>query len=133
MKIEKHMTASVHSVGRAQSLSVAHEMMRKYQIRHLPVLEGGKLVGIVTERDLHLLETLRDVDPDAVPVEEAMSAEVYAVTPDDPLAEVVRTMSERKYGSAVVMRGTKVVGLFTTTDALRLLATLTEERKGGFF
>jgi hydroxylamine dehydrogenase len=44
-----------------------------------------------------------------------------------------RTMSERKYGSAVVMRGAKVVGVFTTTDALRLLATLTEEKKGGFY
>ncbi len=124
MRIEKYMTASVHSVGRSQSLSKAHEMMRKFNVRHLPVLEGGKLVGLVTERDLHLIETLRDVDPDAVAVEEAMSPEVYAVNPRDSLAEVALTMADRKYGSAVVMDGLKVVGLFTTTDALRIVAEL---------
>lgn len=57
----------------------------EHQIRHLPVLDGGKLVGIVTQRDLHLVETLKGVDQQTVTVEEAMSQDVYTVEPETPL------------------------------------------------
>ena len=104
-------------------MSEAHQMMREHRIRHLPVLEAGQLVGIVTERDLHLIETLPDSDPDEVTVEEAMSQEVYAVGLDDSVDGVVEKMAERKYGSVVVLnpRG-GVEGIFTTVDALQVLA-----------
>ncbi len=127
--IRKYMTSSPHSIGRDQTLATAHEMMRTHDIRHLPVLEGGKLVGVVTQRDLHLVETLRDVDPDQVTVEDAMSTQVYAVEQDTPLEEVVSNMAEHRYGSVVVMHGQKVVGIFTTTDACRALAVLLHERR----
>jgi acetoin utilization protein AcuB len=102
--------------------------MRSHKIRHLPVLEGGKLVGIVTERDLHLVETLRDVDPAKVTVEEAMSENVYAVQPDTALDVVAEALAEHKYGSAVVMQNAKVVGIFTTNDACRALSELLHSR-----
>lgn len=120
--IKDHMTPSVHTIGVGRTLADAHHLMREYQIRHLPVLEGGKLVGIVTERDLHLVETLKGVDQRDVTVEEAMSQEVYSVEPDADLAEVARTMAERRYGCTVVTRGAEVMGIFTTIDALRVLA-----------
>jgi acetoin utilization protein AcuB len=53
---------------------------------------------------------------------------VYCVSPDAPLVEVAREMAEHKYGSAVVVEGPKVVGVFTTTDALRALVAL-EDRE----
>ncbi|MBL4637348.1 MAG: CBS domain-containing protein, partial [Kofleriaceae bacterium] len=56
------MTKSPHTVGQEQSLSRAHEIMRKYTIRHLPVLHGGHLVGVVSLQDLDLTESLKDVD-----------------------------------------------------------------------
>lgn len=121
-RIKDHMTPSVHTIGVGRTLADAHRLMREYQIRHLPVLEGGKLVGIVTERDLHLIETLKGVDQRDVSVEEAMSQEVYSVEPDTELAEVARTMAERRYGCTVVARGADVMGIFTTIDALRVLA-----------
>ena len=52
-----------------------------------------------------------------------MSQDVYCVTPRDRLDQVVSEMAERKYGCAVVIEDAKVVGVFTTTDALKLLAT----------
>jgi acetoin utilization protein AcuB len=122
IKIEQYMSPNVHSVGREQTLAVAHDLMRTHRIRHLPVLHGGKLVGIVTVRDLHLVETLPDVDPEKVLVEDAMTEEVYAVAPSDDLREVAATMADRKLGCAVIMQGPKVVGVFTTIDALRALA-----------
>jgi acetoin utilization protein AcuB len=95
--------------------------MRAYEIRHLPVLDGGKLVGVLSQRDVLLVETLRDVDPTKVPVEDAMSTEVYKTTPQASLIEVATAMADHKYGCAVVMEGTKLAGIFTTVDALRAL------------
>lgn len=120
--IAAFMTSSPHSIGRDQSLAAAHRLMREHRIRHLPVLEGGKLVGIISDRDLHLAETLKDVDAERVPVEDAMTPTPYAVAPTTPVAEVAREMAEQKIGSAVVMEGRKIVGVFTVTDALRALA-----------
>lgn len=126
--IQKYMTTSPHAVGRDQPLTTAHSLMKTHDIRHLPVLNGGELVGMLTDRDLHLIETLRDVDPTKVTVEDAMATTVYSVNPDTPLDEVVTTMAERKYGSAVVMQNNHVVGIFTTVDACRSLAELLHTR-----
>ncbi|MCC6747029.1 MAG: CBS domain-containing protein [Deltaproteobacteria bacterium] len=123
------MTASPHTVGADQSLTAAHKLMRKYQIRHLPVLDGGKLVGLVSQRDLHLLETLRDVIPEDVRVDDAMTRDPYTVTPTTLLRDAAAYMADDKIGSAVVVEGGKVVGIFTTTDALRALVDL-QQRVG---
>ncbi|HEY3497394.1 MAG TPA: CBS domain-containing protein [Polyangiaceae bacterium] len=120
--IADRMTRTPHLVGMEQSMKVAHDLMREHHVRHLPVLHGGKLVGVVSQRDLHLVESLGDVDPERIRVEEAMSQDVYAVPPKTPLKEVVTEMAARKLGSAVVVDGTQVVGIFTTIDALDALA-----------
>lgn len=115
-RIQKYMTTCPHTIGPDQSLSHAHGVMREHHIRHLPVLAGGRLVGVVTARDLALVETLRDVDAAKLSVEEAMSSEVYAVSPDAPLDQVVDEMARHKYGCAVIMQNQKVVGIFTAVD-----------------
>jgi acetoin utilization protein AcuB len=120
--IKKYMTTDVQTIGDEQPMSVAHRLMREQHIRHLPVLHQGKLVGIVTDRDLHLVETLRDVDPTKVAVSEAMTPEPYVVTPDASLDEVVSTMAAKKYGSAVISDHGHVVGIFTTVDACSAFA-----------
>jgi acetoin utilization protein AcuB len=122
------MTPSPHSVGRGQPLDVAHAMMRKYGIRHLPVLDGGKLAGILSERDLYFVESVSGTDPRQVKVEEAMSQETYCVRPETPIEEVAMDMADHKYGCAVVMDDGKVAGVFTTTDALHALSKLHAKR-----
>jgi acetoin utilization protein AcuB len=122
--ISEFMTKSPHKIGAEQPLSKAHEVMRRYKIRHLPVLHGGKLVGMVSLSDLHLVESLPGVTPEEVTVEEAMTQDVYRVAPDASLREVVAEMAKRKLGSAVVMQGQKVTGVFTTIDALRVLEAM---------
>jgi acetoin utilization protein AcuB len=121
--IRDFMTPSPHSVGRDQTLATALAVMRRFDVRHLPVLEGGRIVGVLTQRDVLFIETLRDVDPSKVTVEEAMSPDVYAVGSATPLAEVAAHMAEHKYGCVVVVDGSHVEGIFTTVDALRALAT----------
>lgn len=116
------MTESPHTIGKDQTLETASQMMRDKSIRHLPVLDGGQLLGILSNRDIYLIETLQDVDATRVTVEEAMSTDPYAVPPNAELKEVAREMAEKKYGAAVVMEGRKVIGIFTTVDALDALA-----------
>lgn len=120
-RVGTYMTMWPHSIGRDQSLSLAAAMMRDHQVRHLPVLDGGQLVGVLSERDIALVEALAPLDPDRVSVEEAMTPMPYAVTPETPLSRVVRMMADHRYGCTVVMERGKVVGLFTTTDALTVL------------
>lgn len=121
-KVEKYMTASPHTIGLDQPLTHAHQLMSRFKIRHLPVLSAGKLVGVLTDRDLHLVETLKDVVPDDVAVEDAMTVNPYSVSPDTPLDEVASQMAEHKYGCAVVLDQGHVVGVLTTVDLARVLA-----------
>jgi CBS domain-containing protein len=117
------MTPQPHTIGRDQTLATAHRMMRENGVRHLPVLEHGEIVGIVTQRDLYFLETIRGVDVDEDVVSDAMTQDSYVVAPDASVAEVARTMSERKLGCAVIKERDRVAGIFTATDALRLIGT----------
>jgi acetoin utilization protein AcuB len=121
LTIDRFMTPTPQTIGVDMSLAVAHRMMRERRIRHLPVLQEGKLVGIVSERDLALVETMRGVDPEDVTVADAMSPEPYQVAPAMPIAEVAREMAEHRYGAAVIVDGQRVVGIFTTVDAMTAL------------
>jgi acetoin utilization protein AcuB len=127
-QIKKYMTTEVQTIGDEQPMSMAHRLMREQHIRHLPVLHQGKVVGIVTDRDLHLVETLQDVDPRKIAVSEAMTPDPYVVTPEASLEEVVAMMAAKKYGSAVVSDHGHVVGIFTTVDACSAFAELLTTR-----
>ena len=128
--VARHMSAGPVTIASQRTLAEAHEIMRAHGVRHLPVVDAGRLVGLVSQRDLYLLETLRGVDAGWETVAEAMAREPYTVRPDTALDEVAREMADRKYGCAVVAEGTEVVGVFTTVDALRALAAVLR-RAGG--
>lgn len=119
--IAQFMTSSVHTIGTDQSLARAHEMMNKYRIRHLPVLDGGELVGIVSQRDLYFVETLGDTAPADIRVEEAMTTDVFVTSREARLVDVVGTMIKRKLGCAIVTRAGNVVGVFSAIDGLKAL------------
>ena len=123
-KISVYMTTEPHTIGADQTMAQAHAVMREHRIRHLPVLSAQHLVGIVSVGDLHMVETLSEVDPTKVRVDEAMTQEVYTVSPDAPLDEVVHQMAMHKYGSAVIIDNGHVVGVFTTVDACRAFADM---------
>ena len=121
-KIRHVMTLAPHTIGSDQPLSVAHRLMREHQLRHLPVLRAGKLVGVLSQRDLFFLESLTGVDIEIDRVADAMTQDVYTAHPDDALRDVARIMANRKYGCAVVVEQGRLIGIFTVTDALRHLA-----------
>jgi acetoin utilization protein AcuB len=125
--VERFMTHCPHTIEEHQPLSVGHEIMRRYQIRHLPVLREGKLVGMLSQRDLHFMETLSGVDPEKVPVGDAMSTDTYTVGPRTTLRQVAAQMADHRYGSAVIMERERVIGILTTVDGMRALSILLSE------
>ncbi len=122
------MSVSPVVIGSGGTLAEAHRLMRERGVRHLPVVDAGALVGVVSQRDLYLAETLKGVDPATDSVREAMTTEPYAVPPGAALEEVATVMADRKLGSAIVIDRGSVIGLFTTVDALRALAALAARR-----
>jgi acetoin utilization protein AcuB len=126
--ISKYMTTTPRTVGGDTSLAEAARLMRESGIRHLPVVDGDKLYGIITERDVSFVESFNDVDAERITVSEAMREKPYTVAPDASLDEVVATMAEQKYGSAVIVQNGHVVGVFTTVDACRALSELLSTR-----
>ena len=113
------MTPSPRTIGSEQTVEEASRLLRYANVRHLPVLAGGRLVGLLSERDVRLVESFSGKE--RITVAEVMTPEPFAVGPDDELARVVETMATRKLGSAVVVEDAEVIGIFTTTDALHLL------------
>jgi acetoin utilization protein AcuB len=99
-------------------------MMKKHKIRHLPVLDNGALVGVLSERDVQMISSVSELDPSCILVEDAMTQVPWTVEPKTPVQEVASTMATKKLGSAVVVENDKVVGVFTTTDGMRCLADL---------
>ncbi len=126
--ISEHMTKSPLTVATDAPLLEAREILREHGIRHLPVLEGKKLVGILSDRNLK--EALASPGGERFLVQDAMMPDVFAVSPDTELSEVLEEMAEEKYGCAVVQeKDGKVVGVFTTLDACRLLAELLDDEE----
>jgi len=112
------MSIAPHSIGDDQSIASAKERMQRFGIRHLPVLHGGRLVGVVSERDIALLEAV-EADASEIRVAETVTDRVLAVTPDEPLSDVAAEMARARIGSAVVVDEGEVVGIFTAVDACR--------------
>lgn len=119
-RIEEHMTPFPSIASRRTPIAEAQIFMKEMEIRHLPVLEGGRVVGLVSERDLK--QALPFARQHSLTVADVMSPDPYCVKVGTRLSEVAEKMARRKVGSAVVMSSAaQVVGIFTTTDALRVL------------
>jgi len=124
--IAKYMTAGPHTIGREQTLTAAKQLMHKSHVRHLPVLHGGELVGVVSERELDVIAALPGSKQ--LSVEDAMVPDVYTIAEDAPLETVAAEMARLKIGSAVVLKDGDVVGVFTAVDGLRALADVLTSR-----
>ncbi|WKZ56079.1 MAG: CBS domain-containing protein [Bdellovibrionota bacterium] len=118
------MTAMPHTIGVDQKISTAKEMMRTHNVRHLPVNSAGKLVGILTQRDVTLALAIDKVSPERLTVEDVYIPEPFVVRPTDDLKSVAATMAREKFGCALVMDGEKIIGIYTTVDACRDLAAM---------
>jgi CBS domain-containing protein len=100
-------------------LGLAREVMRERNIRHLPVTDDGDLVGIVTDRDIGLVENaIREpAEREALTVRDVCVLDAYVVELSEPLDRVVSEMAARHIDFALVVKRGKLAGIFTSTDA----------------
>jgi CBS domain-containing membrane protein len=132
LSVSAVMTTDLVTVNINDKLSVAQDVMRLGRIRHLLVLDDdGKLVGVISQRDLFhsgLLRALgygtraKEQVLDALVVKEAMHTELTMTTPNTPLREAARIMSDKQIGCLPVLEQGKLVGILTEGDFTLLVA-----------
>ncbi len=120
-RIAQLMTPQPWTVQIDDSIAVARQMMVEREIHHLPVLDGQKVAGIVTQREL------ARISDRASTVARAMIS-VPRVAPDTPVEDVLDTMIDERSDAIVVTRENTVEGIFTATDAVRALRELMRAR-----
>ncbi len=127
MQVKDIMTKEVATLDSEDELSLANDIMRLGRIRHLPVVSGETLVGIISERDLFrssLAQALGYGHKDTrevmktLHIKDIMVKQVATVAPDTDLRVAVAIMAERKIGCLPVVQDNKLMGLVTETDIL---------------
>lgn len=119
--IQRVMTPVELTIGDDEPLERAQALMREHKLRLLPVLNQGKLVGVLDERDVAYLGNSTRLDGQR-PLSLVMSRDVVTVNPKERLCDVARSMAEQRYSSAVVVDRGRVIGVFTANDALNIIA-----------
>lgn len=130
MLVGKRMTRNPKTVSPDDPLSFAAGILRENRFHHLPVIQGGRLVGILSDTDL------RNASFTAIPkegeggpagdrpVREAMRTEVWSVTPDDSVEDALLILTREKFGALPVLSGDHLVGIITRTDLLNAFVDL---------
>jgi acetoin utilization protein AcuB len=123
------MTPFPHTIDVDAPLEDAHKLMRGRRFRHLPVISGGEIVGVLTDRDIKLVLGPDFGSPDEreLRVRDAYVERPCIVPASTPVAKVARVMAQNRIGSAIVTKHGKLVGIFTVTDACRALAQIIGE------
>jgi CBS domain-containing protein len=132
------MTREVVTLREEQNLGQVMAGLERFGFRHLPVVDGDKLVGLVTQRDLlsASVSSLRGSAPRALDaslqenvfIATIMNRDIDTVTPDTPIVEAARRMRDHKFGCLPVVNGPdrKLVGIITESDFLDLAINLLE-------
>ncbi len=140
MFVGERMSHPVISISPDTSIHDALAMFKKEHIRRAPVIKDGKLVGIISERDLlnaspspvtSLSVWEMNYLLSKVTVKQVMSKKVKTVDADTPIEEVARIMADNKFGGMPVMRSGKVVGMITETDLFKVFLELMGARTKG--
>lgn len=120
--VEEFTTPDPVTATEDQSLGELRQLMGERGIRHLPVTRDGKVVGLISERDVRVASALNEEERQLVRASDIMAEAPVSVTASQPLDEVAFLMSERKIGSVIVNEEDgKLLGIFTATDALNAL------------
>ncbi len=138
MRIAEWMQHPVHTVKPLDSIQHAREIMETRRVNQLPVVVDGRLVGIVTDRDLRAAfpsvfedapnrrthKPIGAADPKAVRVEMVMTSNVLTLGPNDSVTEGARLMRSERVGALPIVEGDRLVGMLTRSDVLDAFVAL---------
>lgn len=131
-RVRDWMAQNPVTVGPKAPVAQANTLLEAHRIRHLPVVDGDRLVGIITDRDVRLASMPRPrlESPHSnallqlIRVEQVMTPNPRTVSPDRPIAEAAALMLEHRYGGLPVVADGQLVGIVTQTDLLKALIAL---------
>jgi CBS domain-containing protein len=131
IRIRDIMTEKIVTISADDSLSTVEDIMTLGRVRHIPVVRGGALVGVVSHRDL-LRASLSNLTAfgndqrraflEVVEIRRVMSSPAITIAPDATPEQAALVMAERKIGCLPVVSGDALVGMLTETDLLRYFA-----------
>lgn len=122
------MARNPATLARNDTLDIADDVMSLGRIRHMPIVDEGSVVGIISQRDLFrsaLVKALGygsktyKVLTKTIKLKEIMTVNVITISPDATVKEAARVMMEKKIGCLPVLEGENLVGIVTETDILR--------------
>jgi len=118
------MTPAPFTIEADAPLRFARSILLRARIHHLPVLERGRPIGLLTDRDLHLVSYLSNdlMSEDSLTAGDICVPDPYVVGPEAPLAEVTGTLARDRLGAAMIVVHGGLAGIFTCHDACRLVA-----------
>jgi len=144
VEIEKWMKHPVHSVKPLDSIQHARELMEQHRINQLPVVVDGRVVGIVTDRDLRdafpsvfdssarrETKSKGGADPNAITVEMVMTPNVLTLGPKDSVGKAVQLMRSERIGAIPIVDAARLVGILTRSDVLDAFVALVEPGTSG--
>ena len=120
-KVQDLMTPDLATIAPDASVREAARLMMQHDVGPLPVVEGGKLVGIVTDRDLVVRVLADGRDPDSTQVKEACSRDPLTVSPDDSLESTLQLIAENQVRRVPVVADERLVGIVAQADIAREL------------
>jgi CBS-domain-containing membrane protein len=131
LTVREMMTTTIATLGRNDTLDLADDLMSMGRIRHLPVLDEGRVVGVVSQRDLFRSalavalgygERAQKLLLKTITVKRVMSEPAISIAPEATVTQATRVMLEHKIGCLPVVEGQTLVGIVTETDILRAMA-----------
>ncbi len=134
--VRDSMVREVITVSPETTAAEALKLCREKGIRHLPVLEGGRIVGLISDRDLRLAtpalgDPNRAAALEKIRIGDEMSREITTADPEDPIEHAAMAMHERKIGCLPVVEGDELVGIVTASDVMAALVTLVGAHEPG--
>jgi acetoin utilization protein AcuB len=134
--VKDSMAREIVTLSPDETAGTALALCRERRIRHLPVLQEGRLVGIVSDRDLRsstpaIGDAARAAALQEILVEDVMTRDVIAALPDDPIEQAANTMRERRIGCLPVLDGGELVGILTASDVMDALVHLVGANEPG--
>lgn len=133
MRVEDVMTREVVTLGPDDTLRTAVNAVQRNRIRHIPIVDGRRLVGIVTDRDIkrvlpsvHGGASQDDFDRtlDELTLAQVMTRDPLSVQPSTSVKDAVSLLIDRKYGALPVVEGDILVGIISDIDMLRVFHTM---------
>lgn len=117
--VDEYTTPSPLTVEASTPLDELVTMMRSNEIRHVPVVNNDRAIGIISDRDVRMMMNIEGAS--RLCAKDIMHADPYTVESGTSLEDVVLEMSKHKIGSAIINDNGTIVGIFTSTDALNAL------------